>query len=204
MISFVKGRLAAVYEGRAVVEVNGVGFDLQVSMRDVGDMPAIGQEVKMHTYMSVTQDAITLFGFLSEDDMNVYKKLITVSGVGPKAALSILGIMSANDIRFAVFSDDAKAIAKAPGIGNKTAQKVILELKDKLKLEDALEFSSGADVPAQTGKSAAADADIADAVQALVALGYTNSDALRAVRSVAVTEGMDSGDILKLALKNLM
>ena len=158
MITYLRGEVAAVYEGRVVLDVNGVGYQIYVSARDAADMPRTGEEVKIHTYMSVSEDAMRLYGFLSEDDLNVYKTMITVSGVGPKAALGILGTLSANDIRFAVFSDDFKAISRAPGVGPKTAKKLILELKDKLKLEDALGNLQQEDIPA-AGPAAAAAAD---------------------------------------------
>ena len=202
MITYLRGEVAAVYEGRVVLDVNGVGYQIFVSARDAADMPRTGEEVKIHTYMSVSEDAMRLYGFLSEDDLNVYKTMITVSGVGPKAALGILGTLSANDIRFAVFSDDFKAISRAPGVGPKTAKKLILELKDKLKLEDALGNLQQEDIPAAgPAAAAAADAEINDAVQALVALGYSSSEALRAVRKVKIMEEMQTQDILKQALK---
>lgn len=200
MISFLRGIVAQVSPDRVIVEVGGVGFEVLVSVRDASDMPPAGEEVKIHTYMSVSEDAIRLYGFLSQDDLNVYKTLISVSGVGPKAALGILGAMSANDIRFAVFSDDDKALSRAPGIGAKTAKKLILELKDKLKLEDAIQSGDDFTTPS-TASSAVVDAELTDAVQALTALGYSNSEALRAVRKVKVTEGMETQDILKQALK---
>ncbi len=201
MISFLRGEVACVLPDRVVVDVSGVGFQVFVSVRDASDMPPAGTEVKIHTYMSVSEDAIRLYGFLSQDDLNVYRALISVSGVGPKAALGILGTLSANDVRFAVFSDDDKALARAPGIGAKTAKKLILELKDKLKLEDAIQagMENSANLPAAV--SSASDAELADAVQALAALGYSNSEALRAVRGVKVTEDMKTQDILKQALK---
>ena len=202
MITYLRGEVAAVYEGRVVLDVNGVGYQIFVSARDAADMPRTGEEVKIHTYMSVSEDAMRLYGFLSEDDLNVYKTMITVSGVGPEAALGILGTLSANDIRFAVFSDDFKAISRAPGVGPKTAKKLILELKDKLKLEDALGGLQQEESPAAgPAAMAAADAEINDAVQALVALGYSSSEALRAVRKVKITEEMQTQDILKQALK---
>ena len=200
MISFLRGIVAQVSPDRVIVEVGGVGFEVLVSVRDASDMPSAGEEVKIHTYMSVSEDAIRLYGFLSQDDLNVYKTLISVSGVGPKAALGILGAMSANDIRFAVFSDDDKALSRAPGIGAKTAKKLILELKDKLKLEDAIQGGDDFTAPSAVS-SAVVDAELTDAVQALTALGYSNSEALRAVRKVKVTEGMETQDILKQALK---
>ncbi len=201
MISFLRGEVAAVLPDRVIVDVGGVGFQVLVSVRDAADMPPAGEEVKIYTYMSVSEDAIRLYGFLSQDDLNVYRTMITVSGVGPKAALGILGALSANDVRFAVFSDDVKALSKAPGIGAKTAKKLILELKDKLKLEDAISDIGEGSSSMETTVSAVIDAELADAVQALTALGYSNSEALRAVRKVKVTEGMQTQDILKQALK---
>ena len=202
MISFLHGEVAQVLPDRVVIEVGGVGFQVLVSVRDASDMPPAGSEVKVYTYMSVSEDAIRLYGFLSQDDLNVYKTLISVSGVGPKAALGILGTLSANDVRFAVFSDDDKALARAPGIGAKTAKKLILELKDRLKLEDALAQSADQSFATDAqASSSASDAELSDAVQALTALGYSNSEALRAVRKVKVTKEMQTQDILKQALK---
>ncbi len=207
MIAYLRGELAAVYEGRAVVDVNGLGFQVFISNRDAADLPSVGEEVRIHTYLSVREDAMQLFGFLSQDDLNVFRLMIGVSGVGPKVAQGILGSMSANDIRFAVFSDDVKAISNAPGVGKKTAQKLILELKDKLKLEDALEgLADAADIAggaaaASASASAAHSEMTSEAVQALTALGYSNSEALRAVRKVKPEDGMETQGILKLALK---
>ena len=112
MISFLRGEVAQVLPDRVIVDVGGVGFQVLVSVRDAADMPSVGEEVKIHTYLSVSEDAMRLYGFLSQDDLNVYRTMISVSGVGPKAALGILGTLSANDIRFAVFSDDDKALAR--------------------------------------------------------------------------------------------
>ncbi|HCI83585.1 MAG TPA: Holliday junction branch migration protein RuvA, partial [Lachnospiraceae bacterium] len=138
MISYLKGELAGAGEGIAVVDVGGMGFRVFITDRDQADLPAVGEPVQLYTYLSVREDAIWLYGFLSEEDRQVFRQLLTVSGVGPKAALGILSALSANDLRFAVFSDDVKAISKAPGVGLKTAKKLILELKDRLKLEDAI------------------------------------------------------------------
>ena len=187
MITFLRGEVVSVSESRLVLDVNQVGYQIFISARDAADMPPAGETV-------------TLFGFLSEDDLEVYKLLINVNGIGPKAGLGILSVMSADDLRFAVLSDDAKTIAKAPGIGNKTAQKLILELKDKLSLEEAFER--------KLEKAQAASSELGEsrsqAVQALVALGYSNSDALRAVKKAEITEDMDTETILKQALRKLI
>ena len=134
MIAYLKGIIAEVTPTRLVLEVNHIGYEIFISAREASELPGRGEEVKIYTYFNVREDAMQLFGFQSEDDLEMYKLLLNVNGVGPKAALGILSVLTADDVRFAVLSDDAKAIAKAPGIGMKTAKKLILELKDKLTL----------------------------------------------------------------------
>lgn len=198
MISYLKGELAGAGEGIAVVDVGGMGFRVFITDRDQADLPAVGDPVQLYTYLSVREDAIWLYGFLSEEDRQVFRQLLTVSGVGPKAALGILSALSANDLRFAVFSDDVKAISKAPGVGLKTAKKLILELKDRLKLEDAI---PGGGNPDEEAGSHAQDTDVTEAVEALVTLGYSSSEALRAVKRVKMAGNMKTEDILGEALK---
>lgn len=201
MIAYIKGIVADVSESILVLECGQIGYQLLISSRDAQAMPRPGEHVKVHTYLNVREDAMTLFGFLSKDDLDVFKLLLNVSGIGPKAALGVLSALTADDLRFAVLSEDAKAIAKAPGIGSKTAKKLILELKDKMSLEDAFEKKmANAQV---TDANVTADAS-SEAVQALTALGYSGSDALRAVRRLTITEDMDTETILKLALKQMI
>lgn len=200
MIAYLKGEVADLTSDYVVIDVNGVGYLAFVSARDVQAMPGIGSCVTLYTFLNVYQDGMALYGFLSRDDLDVFKLLITVSGVGPKAGLSVLSALSANDLRFAVFSDDSKTISKAPGIGPKTAKKIILDLKDKLKLEEILEENS---IEAESSASPAATAAQSDAVAALTALGYAASDSLKAVRAAA-KEDMDTEQILKAALRLLM
>ena len=163
-------------------------------------MPSVGEEVKVYTYLHVREDAMLLFGFLTKDELKIYKLLLGVSGIGPKGALAILSVMTTDDLRFAVLGDDAKAIAKAPGVGTKTAQRLILELKDKMSLEDAFEQKFE-----KTGEPAEnhAQGTKNEAVQALVALGYSSSEALRALNGIEITEETDVEEILKMALKNM-
>ena len=203
MIAYLKGIIAEVTPTRLVLEVNNIGYEIFISAREASELPGRGEEVKIYTYFNVREDAMQLFGFQSEDDLEMYKLLLNVNGVGPKAALGILSVLTADDVRFAVLSDDAKAIAKAPGIGMKTAKKLILELKDKFTLEEAFEkkLENGAS-GAEPGAVVESDAKT-EAIQALTALGYANSDALRAVRRAEITEDMDTETILKLALKQL-
>lgn len=202
MIAYLKGTVAAVTESRVILEVNQMGFQIFVSSRDAARMPGRGETIQIYTYMNVREDAIQLFGFLSEDDLEIYKLLLNVSGIGPKAALGVLSVLSADDLRFAVLSDDVKAISKAPGIGSKTAQKLILELKDKLKLEDAFEKRFAHMSEGMTAGAGMSDAKT-EAVQALTALGYSSSDALKAVRQCGADDETDTETILKLALKQM-
>lgn len=197
MIAFVKGRLDTVSEDSIVVENQGMGYEILVPASVLQALPPPGHEVKLYTYMHVREDAVLLFGFLLRDDLSMFKRLITVSGVGPKGALGVLSTMDANALRLAILTDDAKAIARSPGIGAKTAGKVILELKDKISNDDLLPdaFSDGAVRPA--GADTPADQD---AVQALTALGYSASQAAVAVRKVSA-DGMTVEDILKQSLK---
>lgn len=141
-----------------------------------------------------------LYGFLTRDDLNVFKLLLGVSGIGPKGALAILTVMTPDDLRFAVLGEDAKAIAKAPGIGSKTAQRLILELKDKLKLEDVFERKAAS---AEAGQGDALSGVKSEAVQALAALGYSSSEALKAVNGVELIPDITVEEVLKAALKQM-
>ena len=169
---------------------------------DMGLLPPGGKEVMVYTYLHVKEDAMQLFGFLTRDALAVFKLLITVNGIGPKGALGILTALTPDDLRYAVVSNDIKAICAAPGIGKKTAEKLVLELKDKLRLEDALEHLDES-VRESAGDTALFGDVQADAVQALVALGYGNTEALKAVRQVEITEMMSVEDVLKQSLKHL-
>lgn len=143
-----------------------------------------------------------LFGFSSKDDLSMFKLLLCVNGVGPKAALGVLSAVSADELRFAILSDDVKTLSKAPGIGKKTAQKLILELKDKLKLEEAFELKLAHEQEAAGGVSGEVSDGRQEAVEALVALGYSSTDAMRAVRSVTDVPADDVEGLLRAALKN--
>lgn len=201
MIAFISGELAETRPGTIVVETGGIGYEISVPSNVFGKLPGIGGSIKVHTYMQVKEDGVALFGFLRKDDLEVFKLLITVNGIGPKAALSVLSSITPDSLRFAVLAEDTKAIEKVPGIGKKTAGKLILELKDKFKLEDAFEqkLKNTREEAVETGLD---DAVASEAVQALVALGYPSSEALKAVRLVAVTPDMTAEDVLRLSLKN--
>lgn len=201
MIAYVKGEIAEFAEDNVVVEVGGVGFNVKISARVAQSLPGIGEKVKLHTYTLVREDAFSLYGFLNRSELEIFKKCITVSGIGPKGALAILSVMDADGLRYAILSGDAKAIAKAPGIGARTAERLILELKDKVSYDDAL---IGMEIErSQTGALPPAEGAVKEAVEALVALGYGQTESLRAVRQIADADSMDSGALLKEALKHL-
>lgn len=200
MYSYIKGTLTDMEEDLVVVETGGIGYNIYTTGQTFQYLPSVGEEVKLYTYLHVREDAMILYGFLTKDDLRVFKLLIGVSGIGPKGALAILSVMTTDDLRFAVLGDDAKAIAKAPGVGAKTAQRLILELKDKLSLEDAFEQKAEHVREQSEGNAKGAKNE---AIQALVALGYSSSEALKAVSGIEVTEETDVEDILKAALKNM-
>lgn len=201
MISYLRGELVSIEEDKAIIDVNGVGFGVFMPGQSMTMLPPIGEDVKLHTYMNVREDAMQLFGFLTRDDLNVFKLVITVNGIGPKNGLSILSHMSADDLRFAVMSQDVKAISGAPGIGKKTAEKLILELRDKLSIDEILEKSTEMET---TVISSASNQTQLDAIQALIALGYGNTEATRAVKKVDMNEYTTTEEILKQALKHIM
>lgn len=199
MIGFVQGKVDAISEDNVVIDTGGIGYNVRISAKTAQELPGIGQEIRLYTYTSVREDGISLFGFLSRDSLDIFKKIITVNGIGPKGGLAVLSVMSADELKFAIISGNAQAITKAPGIGKKTAERVILDLKDKISVEDTQirkEISSYAGLP-QTGKAQN------EAVEALTALGYSATDALHAVRQIEHAEEMDVEAILKLALKNM-
>lgn len=201
MYSYIKGELAEINTDHIVIDVNGIGYMIYISSQALDYLPAIGETIKVHTYLYMREDAMILYGFLTKDELEIFKLLITVSGIGPKGGLAILSTLSADDLRFAVLSGDSKAIAKAPGVGSKTAQRVIIDLKDKLSLEDAFEKK----LEHENEKiNIASNSQVKnDAVMALNALGYSSSESLKAVSKVEITDEMDVEDVLKAALKHM-
>ena len=204
MISYIKGPLTAIEEDVIVVEAGGVGMGIHVPLSVLDRLPGIGREVTVYTYFQVREDAMSLYGFLNRQDREMFRQLIGVNGVGPKAALGILSTMTPDDLRMAIVTGDAKAISRAPGIGPKTAQRLILDLKDKVSMEEVLgnlalpsEGTSAALGTIGMGEAAK------EAVQALVALGYSNMEANKAVKQVEVTETMTAEDVLKASLRYL-
>lgn len=202
MISYVKGILAEKLEDSVVVETGGIGYRVFVPLSVLSELPATGEHVKIYTYFCVREDSMSLYGFLSRQDMEMFRQLIGVNGVGPKSALGILSALKPDMLRLAVLSGDVKALSKAPGVGSKTAQRIILDLKDKVHAEEILE--SVADGYVTAAEISDVNAVGKEAVEALTALGYSSSEATGAVRKVNVTETMTSEDVLKAALKHLL
>ena len=205
MIAYVNGIIEYIEEGLCVVDVGGVGINVYISGSTMDRMPGIGEAVKLYTYTNVKEDAFTLFGFLSRDELSLFKMLITVSGIGPKGGLSILSVMTPDDLRFAIMAGDSGSISKAPGIGKKTAERITLELRDKIKVteDDMLRNSSAVTLDDLSGDASSARDE---AVAALVALGYNSSDAMKAVRKVLKENeaaASDTEKLLKLALKEM-
>ena len=201
MIAFVKGIIDDITEENLVIDIGGTGYNVKISTGTAAMLPGINEEIKLYTYTCVREDMFSLYGFLTRDDLEIFKKLITVNGIGPKGGLAILSVMSADDLRFAIMAGDAATISKAPGIGKKTAERVILDLRDKISVEDTLIHREMQ--PVQIGSSSDNNHAKNEAVEALTALGYSATDALHAVKNVHIDENMDVETILKLALKNM-
>ena len=201
MIAFIRGELADITADTAVVDVGGVGYAILMPARHLAQLPPIGSDVLIHTYMQVKEDDQQLFGFLDKEDLVIFKKVIGVSGIGPKGALSLLSQMTASELHFAVVSGDAKTISQTPGIGKKTAEKIVLELRDKFDSDELL-AAAGFDrlqqgIPAE-------DTEMSEAVEALVALGYSKTDAMHAVRAIDGAGEMGAEELIRMALTNLM
>ena len=202
MLSYIIGEVAEISADTVVVENNGIGFNIKTSAMTIDSLPPVGDMVRIYTYLHVREDAMQIFGFLSKDVLEVFKLLLNVNGIGPKGALGILSAISTDDLRFAVLSDDVNLIKSCPGVGAKTAQKLIIELKDKLRLEDAFEMA----VNNNNKKNTVQDNTVIvmnEAVEALVSLGYSSKDAIAAVKKVENIQNKNSEQILKEALKGL-
>lgn len=202
MFAFFRGTVDYLSESEVWLDVNGVGYEIAISPSTASRLQGFGsEEVTVYTYMMVHEDQIGLYGFLTRDELMLFKKLITVSGVGPKAGLSLLSVMDADDLRFAIASGDVKAISRAPGVGRRTAERLILELKDKINVAAPAAAQEAGEEPGITDGEQSGDA--ADAVAALVALGYGRAEAVKAVHA-AKGEGISgTEELLKGALRHM-
>ncbi len=199
MYSYISGILEEVSEDGIVVDNHGIGYQILVPLRIMEDLPAIGSQVKIYTYLHVREDAFLLFGFSSRDEISMFRLLLGVAGIGPKGALALLSAYSANEIRFAVVSEDDRMIARAPGIGTKTAQRLIIELKDKVSLDETVRVTGDSGPAAWEGNSTVKR----ETMEALTALGYSSSDAAKVLSEIEISEEDDVETVLRQALKNM-
>ena len=197
MIAYISGALVSAGENYIVIDNHGMGYRIFVSGKFLEHIPAYGTQIKIYTHMYIREDELTLYGFHSEEELSVFRILIGISGVGPKVAMAILTALTIQELQLAVISEDAKTISKANGVGAKGASRIILELKDKLKMEDMMDAAYEQSIVQDTQDLNAAR----DAILALVNLGYSNSEAALAVKKIGDTSQMDIESILKAALK---
>lgn len=200
MIAYISGALVSAGENYIVIDNHGMGYRIFVSGKFLEHIPAYGTQIKIYTHMYIREDELTLYGFRSEEELSVFRILIGISGVGPKVAMAILTALTIQELQLAVISEDAKTISKANGVGAKGASRIILELKDKLKMEDMMDAAYEQSIVQDTQDLNAAR----DAILALVNLGYSNSEAALAVKKIGDTSQMDIESILKAALKKLI
>lgn len=198
MLAYIRGELQWLDEDEIVIDVNGLGYKIKTSFNVINKMPCSGSIVFLYTYMHIREDDISIFGFLSKDEITIFKLLISISGVGPKAALSIMSTLSIDELRLAILSNDTKSISKANGIGIKTAQRVAMELKDKFKLEDSINVYSNNSL-----ENCIKNDNVNDVAIALTNLGYSNVEALRAIKKVTESDKLSTEQLLKEALKNI-
>lgn len=200
MIGYLKGTVEAVEEDLLILDVAGVGYNIMITGKAAEVISHRGDIMKVYTYLSVREDAMKLYGFLEKEDLDFFKLLIGVNGIGPKVAQTILSAIDASSLRYAILSADVKTLSKCPGIGAKTAQRIILDLKDKVHLEDAFENTSS--IGAHSNENELPDSK-KEALEALVALGYSASEALHALKNVTNAEILDVEELLKAALRNI-
>lgn len=199
MIGRLRGKLAAKHPPQLLIDVQGVGYEVEAPMSTIYELPAVGEAVSLHTHLVVKEDAHTLYGFASEAERRLFRALIRISGVGPKMALTLLSGMRPEEFRRCVEHEDVAQLTRLPGIGKKTAERLLLELKDKIA-----DWLEGPNAPVMgSAPPLSGDTEIQDAVSALVALGYKPAEAGKLAQKVA-EEGMPSDEIIRLALKSTL
>lgn len=200
MYAYFIGNITEIEEDNCIIEVGHIGYNLKISSLTAMKLSEKREAIKVYTYTCVREDAFLLYGFLSKNELDVFKKCITVNGIGPKGALGLLSVLEADELRIAICSEDVKAIAKAPGIGKKTAERLILDLKDKIGLDEAI---LGLDHGNANKSNSSNNIEKQEAIEALVSLGYIQSDCIKIVNQIPDGENMDSAQLVKLALKKL-
>lgn len=199
MISHIRGTLVDINQNTIIIEAGALGYEIYVPLSLVERLPKVGTDVLIHTHFQVKEDGVSLYGFLNKQDLQMFKQLLLVNGIGPKGALGVLSVLTPDEVRLAILAEDAKAIAKAPGIGIKTAQRVILDLKDRISMNDLVSAIDHETVQADHGNISA----VKEAAEALIALGYSRTEALRATQKVGNAEQLSVEEVLKESLKHL-
>ncbi len=197
MYAYIYGEIIEKEPENIVIECNHIGYNIHIAPGMLPKFPSIGQMARVFTYTSVREDAFWLYGFPTKEELSLFKQLITVSGIGPKAAMGILSVMDVDTIRLAVISQDAKMIAKAPGVGAKSASRIVLELKDKIKPEDVI------GKPVNEEEDSVVATLRQEATEALVSLGYTVSDAYKVLQKLDINEDTRVEDVIKMALRQI-
>lgn len=202
MIGYIKGTIEGIFQDSVLIENQGMGYKIFTSGKVLDELSGKHQQVKFFTYLHVREDELSLFGFPTTEEIDAFKLLIGVNGIGPKAALSILSVLSVRDLSLAVMSQDTKAISKANGVGAKGANRIIMELKDKLKMDDLFGDGNDSDMDLDSSDGGKTD-KFRDTVLALVSLGYSEFEALKAIKQIPDAELMETEDLLKAALKKM-
>jgi holliday junction DNA helicase RuvA len=200
MFAYIKGSLTYKHNEYVVVEANGVGYKISTALSTIETIGTVGSEVKVFTHLYVREDIMNLYGFITQEELGMFELLLTVSGIGPKAAISLISSVSSSKFALAVITDDIKTLTKAQGVGNKVAQRIILELKDKIKKE---QLTSGSITKEDIYIANRDNSRTSEAISALMVLGYTPLEASRAVSAV-YSEDMDLESVIKSALRGLV
>jgi len=195
LFSYIEGKVVHKDSEVLVIENSGIGYNIYTSTRTLDDIDSIGSVVKIYTYMNVREDGISLYGFLRKEELNLFKMLLSVSGIGPKVARAILSTFAPSKFSFAIITKDEKALTAAPGVGKKAAQRIILELQDKIKKEEINMKDNRVEIINNEG------GDIKEAINALIVLGYDYSSAQLKITSV-YKEGMKVEELVRDALKS--
>ena len=203
MINYVSGILSEIEDNLIIVEAGGIGYGINVPASLIGELPKAGSAVRIYTYFSVKEDSESLYGFINKEDRDMFRQLISVNGVGPKGALAILSVMRPVDLRLAIATGDSKSISRAQGIGAKTAERVILELKNKVGDINAIGAAVLGGKSAGTIAAGKQYGPVSEAMDALIMLGYSRMEAGKALSLVNVNEDMPTEEVLRLALKNI-
>ncbi len=202
MYAYFIGHITQTDSDSVVLEVNHIGYHIYMPTTSIELLKENQDEIKIYTYTCVREDAFMLYGFVTKEELNLFKLLITVSGIGPKGGLSILSVMDIDTLKFSILSQDAKLLSKAPGIGSKTANRMILELKDKINKDELLESITNGDN--KTLSNSNINSIQNEAVDALVSLGYPVSDVLRTMKKIEIKEEDTTESLIKKALKQIM